>query len=255
MTANYGYDSANASPVSSTARRGSSRSAVNSRVFPTYDNLYVSRHHQEQSILPISEGRAAYPDHHISRSPYHSPISEPSSSTYHSNLPCITPIDRTPYRNWPQNPVGRSYNDYPPPGAEYPRSEYALEARPLHTHDNVARDEPYPYPFYGYQQPRDQPYAGPSSYPPNQGQTPFTNGRPAGNYSPNSHQSEDMGDGKPRKRRGNLPKPITDILTDWFVNHLEHPYPNEEEKQYLMRQTGLQLSKHSYEIHSAFARY
>jgi len=51
------------------------------------------------------------------------------------------------------------------------------------------------------------------------------------------------GDPKQRKRRGNLPKETTDKLRSWFVAHLHHPYPTEDEKQELMRQTGLQMSK------------
>ncbi|KAI1417769.1 hypothetical protein F5Y13DRAFT_201317 [Hypoxylon sp. FL1857] len=51
------------------------------------------------------------------------------------------------------------------------------------------------------------------------------------------------GEGKQRKRRGNLPKETTDKLRAWFVAHLHHPYPSEEEKQDLMRQTGLQLNQ------------
>lgn len=49
-------------------------------------------------------------------------------------------------------------------------------------------------------------------------------------------------DAKQRKRRGNLPKETTDKLRAWFVAHLQHPYPTEDEKQELMRQTGLQMS-------------
>lgn len=51
------------------------------------------------------------------------------------------------------------------------------------------------------------------------------------------------GDSKQRKRRGNLPKETTDKLRAWFVAHLQHPYPTEDEKQDLMRQTGLQMSE------------
>lgn len=51
------------------------------------------------------------------------------------------------------------------------------------------------------------------------------------------------GDGKQRKRRGNLPKETTDKLRSWFLGHLHHPYPTEDEKQELMRQTGLQMSR------------
>ena len=50
------------------------------------------------------------------------------------------------------------------------------------------------------------------------------------------------GDNKQRKRRGNLPKETTDKLRAWFLAHLHHPYPTEEEKQQLMKQTNLQMS-------------
>lgn len=51
------------------------------------------------------------------------------------------------------------------------------------------------------------------------------------------------GDAKQRKRRGNLPKETTDKLRAWFIAHLQHPYPTEDEKQDLMRQTGLQMNQ------------
>lgn len=50
-------------------------------------------------------------------------------------------------------------------------------------------------------------------------------------------------DSKQRKRRGNLPKETTDKLRSWFVLHLQHPYPTEDEKQGLMRDTGLQMNQ------------
>ncbi|KAK0386262.1 hypothetical protein NLU13_6099 [Sarocladium strictum] len=52
-----------------------------------------------------------------------------------------------------------------------------------------------------------------------------------------------VGETKQRKRRGNLPKETTDKLRAWFVAHLQHPYPTEDEKQELMRQTGLQMNQ------------
>ncbi|KAK3333512.1 homeobox domain-containing protein [Cercophora scortea] len=48
---------------------------------------------------------------------------------------------------------------------------------------------------------------------------------------------------KQRKRRGNLPKETTDKLRAWFMGHLHHPYPTEDEKQDLMRQTGLAMNQ------------
>lgn len=51
------------------------------------------------------------------------------------------------------------------------------------------------------------------------------------------------GESKQRKRRGNLPKETTDKLRNWFMAHLGHPYPTEDEKQELVRQTGLQMNQ------------
>lgn len=78
--------------------------------------------------------------------------------------------------------------------------------------------------------------------------TPFTTPPYGSQYSDYARYGADMGHGvlggeaKQRKRRGNLPKETTDKLRSWFVAHLQHPYPTEDEKQELMRQTGLQMS-------------
>ncbi|PYH96803.1 hypothetical protein BO71DRAFT_396753 [Aspergillus ellipticus CBS 707.79] len=50
-------------------------------------------------------------------------------------------------------------------------------------------------------------------------------------------------DPKNKRRRGNLPKPVTDILRAWFHEHLDHPYPSEEDKQMFMTRTGLTISQ------------
>ena len=46
----------------------------------------------------------------------------------------------------------------------------------------------------------------------------------------------------PRKR-GKLPKPVTDFLKDWLHRHADHPYPSEEEKKALCHATGLSMSQ------------
>ncbi|EAS37051.3 uncharacterized protein CIMG_02405 [Coccidioides immitis RS] len=53
----------------------------------------------------------------------------------------------------------------------------------------------------------------------------------------------DTADSKSKKRRGNLPKPTTDILRAWFYEHLDHPYPSEQDKQMFMTRTGLTISQ------------
>jgi hypothetical protein len=65
------------------------------------------------------------------------------------------------------------------------------------------------------------------------------NGAPYSNFGLLS----DAGDSRSKKRRGNLPKPVTDILRAWFREHLDHPYPSEDDKQKLIARTGLTISQ------------
>ncbi|KAJ5977108.1 hypothetical protein N7501_000450 [Penicillium viridicatum] len=98
--------------------------------------------------------------------------------------------------------------------------------------------------------PRDEHFSQPIMHP----QSPYVN--PAFEYVEKqmSQQMVDyeqgnfgiMGDPidpKTKRRPGDLPKPVTDILRDWFHQNLDDPYPSEEEKQMLMTRTGLSLSQ------------
>jgi hypothetical protein len=97
--------------------------------------------------------------------------------------------------------------------------------------------------YFSYEQPRGQSYSGPSMHSQSQmsDRSTFT---PRNYYAEHPDISENGGmeATKHRKRRGNLPKETTDKLRAWFVAHLHHPYPTEDEKQELMRQTRLQMS-------------
>lgn len=132
------------------------------------------------------------------------------------------------------------------------RLEYALETSRLgaqHFPQPPTSYDPPPS-FYqvpqshGYEQPPVQSYSGAPAT--TQERTPFLNNSqasyPAGNF-PHAMDANEGSEGKQRKRRGNLPKETTDKLRSWFLTHLQHPYPTEDEKQDLMRQTGLQMSK------------
>jgi len=46
-----------------------------------------------------------------------------------------------------------------------------------------------------------------------------------------------------RKRRGNLPKEATNFLKKWFDEHAHNPYPTEEDKQWMVRKTGLEANQ------------
>lgn len=46
-----------------------------------------------------------------------------------------------------------------------------------------------------------------------------------------------------RKRRGNLPKTITCLLKEWLIIHADHPYPSDDEKSHLQRETNLTINQ------------
>ncbi|MCJ1234850.1 hypothetical protein MMC14_002813 [Varicellaria rhodocarpa] len=71
---------------------------------------------------------------------------------------------------------------------------------------------------------------------------PYNNESGSANYL-SFEAGGDYGDSKHKRRRGNLPKQVTDRLRNWFQEHVGHPYPTEEEKQMLMTQTGLTMSQ------------
>ncbi|KAF8466693.1 Homeodomain-like protein [Kalaharituber pfeilii] len=58
--------------------------------------------------------------------------------------------------------------------------------------------------------------------------------------SPEYNQSARI---NPKRRRGNLPKQVTDTLRSWLNSHITHPYPTEEEKQQLCQMTGLTMNQ------------
>lgn len=98
---------------------------------------------------------------------------------------------------------------------------------------------------YNYDRPRGQSYPGPTVT-----SHSLSSDRPifaSRTCFPDQPEAPDVGTiseaTRSRKRRGNLPKETTDKLRAWFVAHLHHPYPTEDEKQDLMRQTKLQMNQ------------
>ena len=64
-----------------------------------------------------------------------------------------------------------------------------------------------------------------------------------GYHWPVQFESEDVTSQAVKKRRGNLPREITDLLKQWYEEHLAHPYPTEDEKQMLCSRTGLAMTQ------------
>lgn len=104
--------------------------------------------------------------------------------------------------------------------------------------------------YFSYEQPRGQCYSSHSMHSQQQmsERSPFTS-RSYYSERPDIGETGGMEATKHRKRRGNLPKETTDKLRAWFVAHLHHPYPTEDEKQELMRQTKLQMSESNHLPH------
>lgn len=136
---------------------------------------------------------------------------------------------------------GRGYPEPAAPRLFDPRADYAPQAYSRDRYDAQPYPPPSQYAVYdggGGAGKRGREF----------GVSVNGNGYPPQNYvAETGYGGEGMGDGKSggggRKRRGNLPKETTDKLRAWFVGHLHHPYPTEDEKQDLMVRTGLQMSE------------
>lgn len=101
--------------------------------------------------------------------------------------------------------------------------------------------------YHAYPQDYHRPYsADPNPYRGGSPGGPMMTGQYPPQYMmPSSHMDGVEGpDGRTGKRkRGNLPKHVTDILRQWFDEHENHPYPTEDEKQMLLMKTGLAMSQ------------
>lgn len=64
-----------------------------------------------------------------------------------------------------------------------------------------------------------------------------------GNQSSDFNLPTDASGNHGRRRRQNLPKEAIDVLRGWFHEHLDHPYPTDEDKQYFVRNTHLTTSQ------------
>ncbi|ROT35924.1 hypothetical protein SODALDRAFT_54431 [Sodiomyces alkalinus F11] len=167
------------------------------------------------------------------------PHADPRPTTLPS-LPSLPQFEREPIHPPNTNTLGTATEDFQPirsaptvaggppaePGPSYRPSSYAY---------------PYQHPNHGQsnsvgaiQQPFERSPFSAGSY----GQ-PYQEFMRVGDMGTMGAHS----DSKQRKRRGNLPKETTDKLRAWFIAHLQHPYPTEDEKQELMRQTGLQMNQ------------
>lgn len=232
---------------------GNSADAFDNMSARSGESTYTQRnYHQRQNSSWNSTPQ--YPDN---MSPYNTqqrgvpcpPQGSYSSSRTSPNLPPIRDIDRfnnydtsypLPASSYPQ-PYGTSAGS--PTGQEsfsfsgdrpsyYDASHrygqtYAQNNRPSAPQLDYPRYQPSPYDYRS-----GVPYQSPY------GSVDYA-ASPTSMHHPSSPTVAIDPDNRNRKRRGNLPKQVTDILRQWFHAHLEHPYPTEEDKQAFMNRTGL----------------
>lgn len=145
---------------------------------------------------------------------------------YATTQPTTADIDATGYAR------SLSYNDgqYARYAAPYPQTTRSYQAADYRGYSATASYDPYRYNNSTYRT-----SYGDMNYAPH----PMVNSQTA-SYS---SMQGDLSGGHGRRRRGNLPKPVTDILRAWFHDHLDHPYPSEEDKQIFIRKTNLTISQ------------
>jgi len=191
-----------------------------SRDYPGANGSRGSPRHQQHGLGLYSNGEA-YPAsargvlYHPE--PLRSPVFDPTRAGEYRANP-YPPRERGSYPEYPQSQYPPPQYDQAPPGYSSPVYAYGYDSRGKHLQER-------------------------SAYPPGYHAAEYTHGH----HEPylndlGAGQVHDL-KGPQRKRRGNLPKETTDKLRSWFVAHLHHPYPTEDEKQELMMQTGLQMSE------------
>jgi hypothetical protein len=134
--------------------------------------------------------------------------------------PLTAPVPQPPPPRWPSEGqlVGH------PPVYPYPDDRQAGIGRPLGHWSLTERSVEY------------------GSVPPGRLEPPYAYPGHSSHY-----QFAPMGASSPaefhRKRRGNLPKEATQKLKDWFNAHRDSPYPSEDEKTTLCKETGLTMNQ------------
>ena len=174
------------------------------------------------------------------RGSYASTTSSASQSTMMKPSPVASPHPAiaTAFRSHahPQNHYNLpSISNFPADDRSdpYKRDSYTFSA-------STEPRKPYP-PYPQYNNVPNTEFYSPNS--PYQDRPPFPGPGGSGSYHPSFDNMSEYSDSKNKRRRGNLPKAVTDILRAWFLNHVAHPYPTEAEKQELIARTGLTISQ------------
>ncbi|KAK2871931.1 hypothetical protein FQN49_002690 [Arthroderma sp. PD_2] len=190
----------------------------------------------------LSECKAAVPASHslpkLSLSEINRSLPPPIPSPSREYFVKVSPNANSSAIYAPRNSRGRSDGELSNYSISSPRSQFSFDSSSLsHSSSPVNMMSPCDCrdPL-SYSSSYEQSHACDRGYP----QSSFGHFRPASGFC----LSEcDLGDMREKKRRGNLPKPVTDMLRAWLFEHLDHPYPTEEDKQIFMSRTGLTISQ------------
>ncbi|KAF8423560.1 hypothetical protein EV426DRAFT_574415 [Tirmania nivea] len=178
-----------------------------------------------------------------------SPRGSSSESERHNMHPLPSLLSHTqpptPSTSGSRYPYDADYPPHPYNSTAYYRhsgehSSYLPPSPPSHTqHSSHTSPHPAPLLTQAYPNPRGGMYM-PRPYQP-------ISMHDRSPLSPSIHGGLETFDQVPRlgtkRRRGNLPKHVTDTLRNWLTNHVAHPYPTEEEKQQLCQITGLNMNQ------------
>ena len=190
------------------------------------------------SFPPNASGKIPYGEHHreyTTRAGEQPPRPMSDSLSMRGASPILPPIrDLQPMSDRKGYPDNRMAPRSDPYAHEYRLNQPAPMPAPVAERRNA---EPFGPPMMHAQ----SPYGHPMAYPSEPEQV-------SPRMMPHPQQANfgimgDPIDPKSKRRRGNLPKPVTDILRAWFHEHLDHPYPSEEDKQMFMTRTGLSISQ------------
>lgn len=162
------------------------------------------------------------------------PVTLPSLFTHTQSLP--QSVQHSTYTSSIDNDIryqqSQEYHRYPG-GSVIPNGPSYQSSSPVqqYSHQQYYSHSSYPQPQGNFGYSSTQPMVMDN-------RSPFSTGHPV------DMTMDHFDHGRPgKRRRGNLPKHVTDLLRGWLNDHLHHPYPTEDEKQMLMAQTGLNINQ------------
>lgn len=219
--------------LSSSAGWGSgSQYSTGSSSYPSSTSSAQSYYSNRPAMVAPSRNQQNLPsltEMNLNNTPGYTSRSSHSRALPHHHNPLGSPLSSTPYFNHTTDALDISYTASKPTLA----SPYTTPYNTFSPRTGYSHNTQYSSNMESYTPAIDTyAYSNGHSWPPS---LPYPS-----NY-PNMSDSSSISSS--RRRRGNLPKHVTDILRAWFHDHLDHPYPTDEDKQMLIGRTNLTISQ------------